>query len=120
MSDLRDRLDKLSPEKRELLLRRLNANAARPSVERIPRRAARRVAPMSSAQTRLWFAAQVDPAMAANNNLAAFRIRGALDADAIEAACQDLVRRHDAFRTWFREREDVREQCIDEGGAVPV
>jgi natural product biosynthesis luciferase-like monooxygenase protein/amino acid adenylation domain-containing protein len=61
-------------------------------------------APLSFAQERLWFLEQLSPNTAFNNIPVAFRIRGALNADALERCFEELVRRHDVFRTAFESR----------------
>ena len=58
MSDLSDRLARLSPAKRALF-ERMAASSAAPPV--IPRRAVRTPAPLSFAQERLWFLHCLDP-----------------------------------------------------------
>lgn len=77
----------------------------------IPRRStARATVPMSSAQERLWFLDQLDPGGVAYNTPSAFRLRGPLNAACLERALNDVVRRHAALRTVFRQTAN--------GGAV--
>ncbi|HZI13110.1 MAG TPA: condensation domain-containing protein, partial [Myxococcus sp.] len=66
-------------------------------------------APLSLAQQRLWFLEQLEPGSALYHIPAAIRLEGELDAQALERALQELVRRHEALRT-----------VIDAGGAEPV
>ncbi|MGW3819375.1 non-ribosomal peptide synthase/polyketide synthase [Streptomyces sp. NPDC005046] len=68
----------------------LTADRARP--ERLP---------LSSAQRRLWLLHQVDGPTPAYNIPAAWRLTGALDRAALEAAVDDLVARHATLRTVF-------------------
>jgi amino acid adenylation domain-containing protein len=56
---------------------------------------------LSFAQERLWFLAQIDPASAAFNVPAAFRVRGPLDAAVLAQALSEVVRRHESLRTAF-------------------
>ena len=58
--------------------------------------------PLSHAQQRLWFLAQLDDASSATYHVhLAYRLRGALDADTLRAALGRLVARHESLRTAF-------------------
>ena len=57
--------------------------------------------PLSFAQQRLWFIEQLRPGQSTYNVPAALRLRGALDAGALERALTALVARHEALRTTF-------------------
>jgi amino acid adenylation domain-containing protein len=57
--------------------------------------------PLSFAQQRLWFLDQYEPGSALYNVPRAVRLGGALDADALERALTELVRRHEILRTTF-------------------
>ncbi len=56
-------------------------------------------APLTPAQRRLWFLAQMAPESAAYHLPAAIRLRGRLAAGALAAALGEIVRRHEALRT---------------------
>jgi amino acid adenylation domain-containing protein len=58
--------------------------------------------PVSFAQERLWVLDQVEPDRAAYVVPTALRLRGALDAMAMERALGEIVRRHETLRTAFR------------------
>ncbi|WP_426502048.1 condensation domain-containing protein [Dactylosporangium sp. McL0621] len=58
-------------------------------------------APVTPAQQRLWFLAQVDPDALDWHIPLAYRLRGPLDAPALAAALGDVVARHGALRTRF-------------------
>lgn len=58
-------------------------------------------APMSVAQQALWVLNQTDPRNTAYNAPLAYRIRGALNRAALQAAADHIVARHSAFRTGF-------------------
>jgi amino acid adenylation domain-containing protein len=57
--------------------------------------------PLSFAQQRLWFLAQLEPESAAYNIPAAYRLRGPLNVTALEQSLSDIVRRHESLRTTF-------------------
>ncbi|WP_447980424.1 amino acid adenylation domain-containing protein [Candidatus Nitrospira bockiana] len=57
--------------------------------------------PLSFAQQRLWFLAQLEPAGASYNVPAAVRLTGALDRAALEHAFTEIVRRHEVLRATF-------------------
>lgn len=60
------------------------------------------VAPATSAQRRLWLAAQLMDNPAAYNETQAVRLRGPLDEEALRTAVDGLVDRHAGLRTVFR------------------
>ncbi len=67
--------------------------------------------PLTSAQRRLWFLQELEPASAAYNMAAAVRLRGPLDRAALRRAVGELGRRHEPLRTAFlrRDRQPVQE-----------
>ncbi len=73
---------------------------------------AARTAPLSPAQERLWLLQRLNPADTAYNLTRAFRLRGALDAAALERALEALVWRHTVLRTVFEERDGAPVQVI--------
>ncbi|HEV2734757.1 MAG TPA: amino acid adenylation domain-containing protein, partial [Longimicrobiaceae bacterium] len=75
-------------------------------------RADRDGAPLSFAQERLWFMDRLEPGSAVYNISLARRLGGALDEAALERALGEIVRRHEALRTVFREVDGSPVQVI--------
>ncbi|MGE8389677.1 MAG: amino acid adenylation domain-containing protein, partial [Pseudomonas sp.] len=70
--------------------------------------------PLSYAQQRQWFLWQLDPQSRAYHIPSALRLRGALDIQALQAAFNDLIARHETLRTRFRIGDDDQAwQVID-------
>ncbi|QSI32377.1 amino acid adenylation domain-containing protein [Variovorax sp. RKNM96] len=68
--------------------------------------------PLSYAQEQLWFLQSLEPGLTAYNLPRTFRLRGAVDADALERAFQAVVERHAILRTRFFEREGIALQAV--------
>jgi amino acid adenylation domain-containing protein len=77
-----------------------------PPIARIPRD---RNLPLSFAQMRLWVLNQLEPETAAYNLQSKFILRGELNFPVFEQTLTEIVRRHEALRTYFE---------IDEGQPV--
>src|SRR6185369_15375556 len=72
------------------------------SKQRITRRSvAGSAAPLTFAQQRLWFLAQLQPDNTAYNINLAVRLTGPLDLEALERSLNEVVRRHEVLRTSF-------------------
>jgi len=77
--------------------------------------------PLSHAQERQWFLWQIDPRSAAYHVSGALRLTGALNTDALRAALDDLVARHESLRTVFSAAADGNaEQWIKPAGTLPL
>ncbi|MFJ3998221.1 MupA/Atu3671 family FMN-dependent luciferase-like monooxygenase [Streptomyces parvus] len=84
-------------------------------------RARETVAPATSAQRRLWLAAQLLENPAAYNETQAARLRGPLDVEALRAAVDGLVERHAGLRTVFRGEDEAGVvQVVREGLRIPL
>jgi amino acid adenylation domain-containing protein len=68
------------------------------SIKRVPRD---QPLPLSFAQQRLWFLDQFEPDSAFYNIAIPIRWAGPVDANALEAAFNDLIERHETLRTTF-------------------
>ncbi|MGD2116020.1 MAG: amino acid adenylation domain-containing protein, partial [Acidobacteriota bacterium] len=78
---------------------------ASPRLEEPPVRpvSRRRDLPLSFAQERLWFLDRMEPGRSWYNLPAAVRLSGELDVPALARSLGEIVRRHEALRTVFRE-----------------
>ncbi|WP_394836402.1 amino acid adenylation domain-containing protein [Pendulispora rubella] len=75
--------------------------------------------PLSFAQQRLWFLAQLEPDSAEYNMTAAVRVTGDLDLALFERSLAALLARHEALRTSFAPNNGEPVQVIAEGAKVP-
>ncbi|HEY0172749.1 MAG TPA: condensation domain-containing protein, partial [Pyrinomonadaceae bacterium] len=66
---------------------------------RIPRVSREQPLPLSFAQQRLWFLDRLSPETASYNVPVAYRIKGRLDAGALERSLNRIVERHEVLRT---------------------
>ncbi|WP_386071006.1 amino acid adenylation domain-containing protein [Tahibacter sp. UC22_41] len=101
MSDIVERLARLSPQQRNALLRVIDTDGQRFGI-----------APLSHAQQRLWLIDRFDPGNAAWHVSGVREIEGDLDAAALQAAIADLVGRHAALRTAFHVVDGVPIQSL--------
>lgn len=110
--DLLQQVEKLSPERRALLARRLQSKTPAQSVATIHRGPAKRAYPASFAQERLWLLEQWEPGSAAYHNLDAFRLHGPLNREALVRSLNEMIRRHESLRTTFAEEDGRPLQVI--------
>ncbi len=114
MTRMAEVLDRLSPEQRRLLLRRLSEESSRGGTatataeeaagadDRIRPRDKSQPAPLSFAQQRLWFLEQLDPDSGSYNLGNGLELRGRLDLAALTAVVAELADRHETLRTTFQ------------------
>jgi surfactin family lipopeptide synthetase A len=76
--------------------------------------------PLSFAQQRLWFIDKVTPGMGLYNIPAALRLKGVLNVAALQAAMNEMVRRHEILRTTFPEVDGSPVQRIGEPWPVSI
>ena len=97
-SDIRSRLQDLTPERRAELLRQLKERG-----QQAPRRRPPGSPPvLSYEQERLWLLDQLTPGLTAYNASRVLRLVGPLDADVLRRALDALVARHEVLRTQIR------------------
>ncbi|WP_437688559.1 amino acid adenylation domain-containing protein [Sorangium sp. So ce176] len=78
------------------------------------------VFPMSSAQERLWFLAQLEPESASYNLATAVRLTGSLDVAVAERCLSEIVRRHEILRTTFAVVDGQPSQVVQPEGALQI
>lgn len=99
MNDIEQRLAHLSPERRELLRRAAQQErSARGRIRPQPR--PERI-PLTFGQRRLWLLDQFAPGLVAYNSPMGKWLHGELDVDALRAAIQSLIDRHEVLRTVY-------------------
>ncbi|WP_392535259.1 amino acid adenylation domain-containing protein [Nostoc sp. C117] len=78
----------------------------------IPKRANSDSAPLSFSQQRLWFIDQLYHGSSFYNIIAAIRLRGKLNITAFQQSLNEILRRHEAWRTIFVKRDEEVVQVI--------
>jgi len=97
-----ERLKKLPPQQRLMLLKALRQEAAATEESnKIPKRSQNSLCPLSFSQQRLWFIDQLTPGNPAYNIAAAVQLKGELNLEALEQSFNQIVKRHEALRTSF-------------------
>jgi hypothetical protein len=120
---LAERLAALSPQARELVLRRIrgsSAAAAAPDLA-LPRPLPRTGAPLpaSFVQERMWLLDRLRPGSAAYVVSTAVRLRGDLDTERLRGAVGDLTARHEVLRTSIRWQDDRPVQLVHDAIEPP-
>jgi len=97
---------------------RMMAGASGIGARPIPRRTTSGDLPISSSQLRHWRYAQTEGGSAAFGIRAALRLHGRFDAQALERALVEVVRRHESLRTSFHDIDGVLIQRIHDTNAL--
>jgi aspartate racemase len=118
--DLNNRIAGLSPAQLALLELKIKEHLDAPSEQSIPRLVNRHSVPLSFAQQRLWFLAQLEPESAAYNQPKAIRLSGVLNADVLKKTLDAIVARHEVLRTTFTLVDGNPVQVIAESGSVEL
>ncbi|HEX3528277.1 MAG TPA: amino acid adenylation domain-containing protein, partial [Thermoanaerobaculia bacterium] len=87
---------------------------------RLSRAARDKELPLSFSQQRLWFLDQLSPGNASYNMPAGVRLEGRVDLAAMQAALNEVVRRHEALRTRFPTTKGQPFQVIAPAAAVDL
>ncbi|WP_144635207.1 non-ribosomal peptide synthetase [Bordetella genomosp. 13] len=119
---LMQRFGNATPDQRAQFYQRMRAEGILPSqLPLIPRSAhADGPEPLSYAQARLWFIWNLDRQGNSYHIARALRLRGPLDADALQRALAALVARHESLRTVFRAGEGGEGEQVVLAAQPPV
>ena len=124
MTDPLQRIEDLSPEQRDLLLRRLarleRKTPDRPSQLSALRRFSDGPVPLSFAQERAWFLDTLAPGDPSRNITGVLRLHGRLSRPALARTLDEILRRHETLRARFRAADGKPAQVIRPADAVPV
>lgn len=113
MSDINQRIAKLSPAQRALLEKKLQEKAAKSNHKQsIPKRTDENPAPLSFSQERMWILDQFEPGNPAYNRPSNIHLVGVLNIPALEQSLNEIVRRHEILRTSFPEVGEKAMQAI--------
>ncbi|HEX2080094.1 MAG TPA: condensation domain-containing protein, partial [Longimicrobium sp.] len=113
LDEITDRKGALSPARLALLERlKRGGLAVAPAADAIRPRGGDAPAPLSHAQQRIWFLQRMEPESTAFNIPQTLRLRGTLDAEALDRALVGVVRRHHVLRTVFRLQDDEAVQVV--------
>ena len=74
----------------------------------------------SHAQERLWVIQRLDPEATAYNLAAALRLKGRLDAPALQQSLTEIVRRHEALRSRFADTDGEPTIVVDPPSTFPL
>jgi len=108
-----EQIAKLPAEKRELLEIMLQEQGVDlHQIAILPQPRISNTFPLSFSQQRLWFLDQLEPGGALYNIPSVLRIKGRLDAAALEKSFNEVIKRHEVLRTTFGKQGDEPQQII--------
>jgi hypothetical protein len=111
---------RLGPETEALIAHRLKNWEVRQAARHRLQRGNRGEAPLSFAQQRLWFLEQLEPGQPVYHVHCALRFFGPLHQNHLQAALDEIVRRHESLRTVFTTRDGIPIQRIREPCVAPL
>ncbi|HET9182772.1 MAG TPA: amino acid adenylation domain-containing protein [Candidatus Angelobacter sp.] len=94
-----ERISRLTPAQREMLQKRLRGDGPRSEPKSVISRRPTLDYPITAEQEHLWLLHQMDPTVYYFNHSHAYRLKGDLDIVALERTINEMVRRHENFRT---------------------
>src|ERR1700754_5181710 len=112
MQDIDKRIANLSPQQRELLMRRLGQASPTDESRRISRRPEPAFAALSFGQERLWFLDHLMPGSSLYNMPTAVRLSGHLKVEALGRALDAIACRHEILRSTFSLKDGRPVQAI--------
>lgn len=98
-SAFQERLSRLTPAQREMLQKRLRGEGPRSESKAVIKHRPTLDYPITAEQEHLWLLHQVDPNVFYFNHSHAYRLKGELNIAALERTINEMVRRHENFRT---------------------
>ncbi|ASS74684.1 hypothetical protein CIG75_06660 [Tumebacillus algifaecis] len=124
-NNLSDRLAALTPEQRAIFEKRAKAkNLAAEKLmlkqDRIPKRGHKNPSPLAIDQERLWFFHMMNPDEPTYNVYGAINMKGTLNVEVFEHSFNEIVRRHEAWRTTFEMLEGQPMQLVHDELIVPM
>ncbi|MBI1390809.1 MAG: amino acid adenylation domain-containing protein [bacterium] len=123
MTDLKTRLDRLSPEQRAQLLNKLRESRSDAPSRRddaISQRPCAENPPLSFAQQRIWLHCQMNPGGVEYNIPSALKLFGELDELALQRSLNGLIQRHETLRTGFVMEGGLPVQSVLEHVSLPI
>ncbi|MEM8570019.1 MAG: amino acid adenylation domain-containing protein, partial [Pseudomonadota bacterium] len=119
---LRERVARLDPDQREAFRRKVEASGLpweriAPASERTPRPER---CPLSPAQLQFWLTQSVYPSSCAFTIAFAWDCDGPLDVEALQAALEHVVARHDPLRSAFPSEDGQPWHVVSAHGHVPL
>src|SRR6202453_2645683 len=100
------RKEGLSEAKRRLLQRRMRGTPNGNESKHIRPRAAGAIVPLSAEQRRVWLHASQQPDLAIYNEPFTIHRHGSFDLGILEASMNEVLRRHEAWRTSFSPEDE--------------